>query len=392
MDPLLDTAPCGFLAFSDDGSIVEVNETLAEMLHYDKPSLNGKKVEELFTIAGRIFYQTHFYPLLKLHHKAEEIFLQLKGNNVEVPVLVNAVRKEVDGVYVNHCILIPVHQRQKYESEILKARRTAEEALLQNEALQRMKSDLEAHKAELDRKLTTLEIINREHIELSGIISHDVQEPIRKIALFADIIMLQEQGMSDEGRDKLQKIRNSCARMRELVYNLDQYVTVGKHATPEIIETNKLIAGVLTKAESKYNIEPMVTIENLPEIEAHKEQLEILFHNLVDNAFKFRSEERPLGITITGNIIQQNSYKNTEGKYHYTDHLRIMLCDNGTGFDARYDSYVFKMFKKIHIDVPGLGFGLAMCKKIVDNHNGTIVCQSEAGVGTCFIITIPVKQ
>ncbi|MTJ46759.1 PAS domain-containing protein, partial [Dolichospermum sp. UHCC 0259] len=119
IDELLNTAPCGFLSFTDDGTIVIVNATLLELLGYKLDELLGRKIELILPIAGRIFYQTHFFPLLKLHGKTEEIYFSLRskqGNNI--PILVNATRQQNAGSFVNNCIFIAIHQRIQYEDEL----------------------------------------------------------------------------------------------------------------------------------------------------------------------------------------------------------------------------------------------------------------------------------
>ena len=121
---LLNTAPCGFLIFSDEGDILALNDTLLQLLHYEREALIGKKLEIILSIANRIFYQTHLFPLLKLHGKAEEVFLSLLSSEKEqVYVLLNAARKVYQGTVCNHCILVPVHQRKKYENELLQAKK-----------------------------------------------------------------------------------------------------------------------------------------------------------------------------------------------------------------------------------------------------------------------------
>ena len=118
MDVLLDEAPCGFLIFNDEGVITQANKTLEIWLGFTSGELIGNKLESLLSIAGRIFYQTHFFPLLKLHGKAEEIFLTLRSKALDdVPVLVNATRREHNNETLNHCVLLPVYQRKKYEEE-----------------------------------------------------------------------------------------------------------------------------------------------------------------------------------------------------------------------------------------------------------------------------------
>lgn len=136
MDEQLDNAPCGFLAFADDGTILTVNATLLGWLGRDACDLSGRHVEALFPPGGRIFYQTHFFPLLRLHGRAEEIYLSLRGADGEdVPVLVNAARRERGGSQVNECVFVPMRQRRRFEDEILSAKREAEEANRVKDAL-----------------------------------------------------------------------------------------------------------------------------------------------------------------------------------------------------------------------------------------------------------------
>jgi anti-anti-sigma regulatory factor len=136
MDELLNTAPCGFLAFADDGHILTANATLLGWLGLGGGELVGRHVENIFPPGGRIFYQTHFFPLLKLHGRAEEIYLSLRGPKGEdVPVLVNAARRERDGSAVNDCVFVPMRQRRRFEDEILAAKREAEEANRVKDAL-----------------------------------------------------------------------------------------------------------------------------------------------------------------------------------------------------------------------------------------------------------------
>lgn len=125
---LIDDAPCGFIIFNDEGVISYANATIATMLDYTKTALGERKFGSLLTIAGKIFYQTHFFPLISLHDRADEIFLTLvSSSGTEVPVLANAKRKNVQGACEIHCVLIPVHNRKKYEEELINAKRSLEQ-------------------------------------------------------------------------------------------------------------------------------------------------------------------------------------------------------------------------------------------------------------------------
>jgi phosphoserine phosphatase RsbU/P len=115
VNELLNTLPCGVISFTDEGKIVFANATLAELLGYTVEELAGRHVETLLTVAGRIFYQTHLFPMLKLHRKADEIFLLFrKKDGSDVGALINVRRRERDGVVVNDGAVIEVMERRRY--------------------------------------------------------------------------------------------------------------------------------------------------------------------------------------------------------------------------------------------------------------------------------------
>lgn len=131
IDSILDTAPCGFLSFNDNSKILIVNTTLLEILGYSIDEIIGQKIELILPIGSKIFYQTHFLPLLKLHNKAEEIYFSLRTKEGrDIPMLINAARQYYSETLVNNCILIPISQRIHYEDEILKSKKIAETAIL----------------------------------------------------------------------------------------------------------------------------------------------------------------------------------------------------------------------------------------------------------------------
>jgi PAS domain S-box-containing protein len=161
IDEVLNNAPCGFLSFTDDGLIVLTNVTLAQLLGYETDSLRGKKFEIILPIASRIFYQTHFFPLLKLHGKIEEIYFSLRAKEGhDIPMLINASRRCEGEDFVYDCIFIPILQRIQYEDEILKAKKAAEVAKI---AQQQAETAL---RQQYDRALLIAEITNRIRLHL----------------------------------------------------------------------------------------------------------------------------------------------------------------------------------------------------------------------------------
>ncbi|MCZ0900501.1 PAS domain S-box protein, partial [Microcoleus sp. HI-ES] len=176
---LLNTSPCGFLSFADEGTIVMVNATLLQLLGYETDELRGQKMEFILPMASRIFYQTHFFPLLKLDGKVEEIYFSLRSKQgSEIPMLINAVRRNQGGNFVNDCILICIRQRILYEGEIIKAKKAAEAAILSQKQAEI------ALRKQYDKAILLQEITQhiRQSLDLSTIFEIASQE----IRLFLD--------------------------------------------------------------------------------------------------------------------------------------------------------------------------------------------------------------
>jgi sigma-B regulation protein RsbU (phosphoserine phosphatase) len=392
MDSLLNDAPCGFLIFRDDGTIVQANRTLLTWLGYE--NLEGHKIDTILTLASRIFYNTHFFPIVKLHQQANEIFLTLVTHDKhDIPVLTNAVRRKEENQTVNHCVFVPVHQRHKLEDEILQAKRAAENALKDNTELKSLTESLEKQTFELDQQYKKLSIVNKNLLQFSRIISHDLQEPIRKISLHTDIIKKNETGISARSNALLSKINSAADRLRVLTQGLNQYIDVDADKEDTLVDLNNTLKNATASvvAHRKFDSFELMT-ENLISVIGYQQQLQLMFYHLIDNAIQFRDSSRRLEITIKGTLLEENIYKATKHRYRFSDHLRITFSDNGIGFDETYREYVFEILKKLSPATTGLGIGLSLVKKIIDNHSGTIDLRSEKGKGTTFTLTIPVHN
>ena len=161
---MLDFAPCGFLTLTESGVILAMNATLLALLAYERHELDGHHIDTLLPLAGRVFFHTYLFPLVAMHGKAEEIFLNLRSKQgAQVPVLTNAVRHERQGQAVYDCVFMPMHQRSQYEDEILRAKKAAEEAIRlkdqANRTLEELRVTLEAKQAELLEANTRLETL-----------------------------------------------------------------------------------------------------------------------------------------------------------------------------------------------------------------------------------------
>ncbi|TRW22527.1 PAS domain S-box protein [Flavobacterium zepuense] len=235
-----------------------------------------------------------------------------------------------------------------------------------------------------------IEFRNRQLEEYAYIASHDLQEPLRKIQVFAELL---ENNITNEGaaRRHLDKINMAAKRMTSLIKDVLRYSQLSRadelFAEVDLNTTFEAIKedfDLLTHQKS-------VTINhgNLPTIYGIPIQLNQLFSNLLSNAIKFNNGE-PI-IEIYANELTPEATANYPQLNKLHRYTRISFKDNGEGFDQQYGDQVFKMFKRLSTN-PGTGIGLALCKKIVENHSGHIDVVSETGKGTTFTIILPIQN
>jgi phosphoserine phosphatase RsbU/P len=154
MDERLNHAPCGYLSLTEDHNILAVNQTLLSLLGYDREALSGCRFESILTRSSRIFYQIYFFPLIRLNGKVEEMYLTLRAaDGLNVPVLLNAVRREQNGVFFHECVLLALRRRLEYEEQIAKSEKAAEKAKKEVLRLQRELQDRQMELHELEAEL-----------------------------------------------------------------------------------------------------------------------------------------------------------------------------------------------------------------------------------------------
>jgi signal transduction histidine kinase len=237
---------------------------------------------------------------------------------------------------------------------------------------------LQAYTAELERS-------NRELQDFAYAASHDLQEPLRKIQTFGNRLEEKYGNVLDErGLDYLARMQDAAVRMQTLIIDLLHYSRVTTRAQPFApVQLNEIVQGVISDLETRIEeVSGEVRVGDLPEIEADRTQMRQLFQNLIGNALKFHQEDKPPVVEVSGEI-------NSDGKC-----CHIWVRDNGIGFDPAYDERIFALFQRLHgrHQYEGSGIGLAVCRKIVDRHGGTIKAESQPGEGATFTITLPLKQ
>lgn len=390
---LFNEAPVGILVVSSDGTIVLANKTLAAQLDTQPDDLAGHDIQTIFSLATKIFYQTHLLPMLKLQHSAQEIFVTLRssrGKDVPVMLNVNVSKAFGEPVYLYACNT--VYQRQKYEDEILLAKRTAEEALLKNEALIHAKQELEKNKEELDIQLTKLEQRNNELQQLNDIVAHDLQEAVRKISIFSgQLLDDKDSQLTEKAVTSFNTIIRSAYKLKDVLKSLQDYMNIASFPGKfELVDLHKVAVQQFNTVSNQFaNVVCKASINHLPVVRGIAVQLDILFYQLIKNCFAFRNPVKPLHININSTIIQENIYYTTRQKYRYADHTVITIQDNGQGFQPKYEEHIFKILKKADNNNIGLGFGLAICKRIIENHGGRITATAQPDKGAVFKILLP---
>jgi len=239
---------------------------------------------------------------------------------------------------------------------------------------------------ELQRSNAELESFNR-------VASHDLQEPVRKIQLFISSISDDElEKFSGKGRIYLEKINKSANRMQTLIKYLLSYSRLNRSKEDFVnVDLNETLNKVLEDLEERItetHIE--ITVDKLPTIKAITFQMEQLLNNLVSNAVKYRSTtEAPKIVIDCIKVLQAKIPANFEKKPR--SYYRLSVMDNGIGFDQENSEKIFGLFERLHQkeEYSGTGIGLAICKKIVDNHKGHIVADSEKGKGSTFCVYLP---
>ena len=232
---------------------------------------------------------------------------------------------------------------------------------------------------------------NEQLEEFAFIASHDLQEPLRKIQAFSSNLLRPEANLNDYAKNYSQKISASSSRMSKLVKDLLSFSVLSlgdkKLITVDLNETLKHVVGDFEAViESKRAV---INISHLPSIHGVPVQMSQLFHNLISNALKF-SKENPR-INVTAEEVMEESiskYELDKAKRY----VAIVVRDNGIGFDQKYVSKLFVLFQRLHTvkGIDGSGVGLAICKKIVEDHQGVILANGKVNEGATFTVILPI--
>jgi PAS domain S-box-containing protein len=344
----------GAVNLSEDGLIVYTNNYFAELLRSSYEKVIGSTMTDFVAAEDRERF-LHLLNEAKSGKSKGEINLITPNGRVPVNMSLTTLQPKLPTIGI---IISDLTEKKKYEETLLR------------------------YQNELEGKNTELAQSNLELDSFSYIASHDLQEPLRKIQTFCDIILMNgSEKFTSESRDHFDRIIYAAKRMQNLIFSLLNYSRLNSSVYVfEEVNLTEVVDDVLKNlAELIEDNQATVVTGKLPVVMGIPEQLNQLFTNLLTNSIKYRKSGEPLKINIGSEHSPQNGY------------WKVFVSDNGIGFDSQYSEKIFELFQRLHskFEYEGTGIGLSIVKKIVQNHKGFVEAKGAVGVGATFIIHFP---
>jgi light-regulated signal transduction histidine kinase (bacteriophytochrome) len=250
------------------------------------------------------------------------------------------------------------------------------------------------YQKELEQKNIELAQNNTELTSFTYIASHDLQEPLRKIQTFCNLI---NAGSNEElpvvTRDYFQRILRASTRMQNLISSLLNYSRMNSRGMDfEMTDLNNVLEDASNNIrELLEESQTVIEHEPLPVLPCVPMQINQLFTNLIINSIKYKAAGTPPLIQISARPALRDEIKSPDTVSEETNYWKIIFSDNGIGFEQQYADRIFELFQRLHsrFEYEGTGIGLAICKKIVQNHKGFIYADGKPGLGATFVIFLP---
>ncbi|HKC68004.1 MAG TPA: response regulator [Bacteroidia bacterium] len=360
------------------------------LMDVEMPGLNGFETAELIYQREKlqhipiIFITAHSYG-------DENVFKAYKVGAVDYiykPIQPELLRAKVS-VYVE--LFKKTHLLLEQEQKLKAINKS-----LELEVKDRIASESKVNELnkQLLKNIEQLESTNKELDQFAFIASHDLQEPLRKIRTFSDRIATKYGNkLDDDGKLFIEKMQASCERMQNLINDILAFSKIsGEKNSLVYSDINKILEDVLADMDMQIQEKnAKIIIDPLPQLFVYPALIKPLFINIISNALKYSKKDIAPVIRIT---TKDETHESSPDNISIKKYCRINIEDNGIGFEQKYAEQIFKMFKRLHgnAEYAGTGIGLAICKKIVEEHHGYISAKSSIGKGAVFTISFPLEM
>lgn len=359
----------GAVNLTEDKLIVYTNTYFVQLMNLPYERVIGSSFTDFIDPGSRENFNALFTTALRDVASKGEINLRISDNIIPVYVSLTSLQPKLATVGM---IITDLTEKKKNEEVILQYQRV------------------------LEKKNNELSRTNAELVSFSYIASHDLQEPLRKIQTFIGRILEDEnKEPSATITDYFQRIVAATTRMQNLINALLEYSrTNNPNLAYELTDLNKIVeeaGGNLREIIEDKKV--IIKNSGLPALMVVPLQFSQVFVNIIGNAIKYRHADRQPVINIGARLVNKNEVPDGEG-LPGNKYWKIDIQDNGIGFEQKYEPKIYQLFQRLHgrSEYEGTGIGLAICKKIVENHAGVLRATSEPGVGSIFSIYLPVRE
>lgn len=358
----------GAVTLNSSGLIIYSNSQFASLVGKELSSVLGREFSYFISPECKETFDELFHKGWAGSSKREVTIL---SNGLRIPVLLSLNALQFDDEAALSLIVTDLTVQKDNEKQLL----------MKNEQLEN-----------LNRALIES---NHDLQQFASVASHDLQEPLRKIQIFSRFLKDKNfHELSDQSKVYVNKIISASQRMKVLIIDILNYSRLSANDHDfELVDLTTLVTEIVDDFDLKISEkDAKVDIGNLPSVEGNKGQLRQVFHNLLSNALKFITIERKPHV-----VIQATDFNPKDlgiSIQNENNYCRIVVKDNGIGFDEQYASSIFSLFETLNpkSTFEGSGIGLSIAKKIIDKHHGLIVAKSTVGRGSEFNIILPYRR
>lgn len=374
---VFEKAPCGLIVTKEDGTILRANETFSHWTGFSEPELYSRRFQDLLTMGGRIFHQTHWAPLMKIQGSVAEVKLDLRHRDQHtVTMFLNGVRRENAGGVYHELALFIMADRDKYERELLSARKVAEDLLLQKVAAETALRHAQAELSEAYRKAQRRASFAEQMV---AIVSHDLKNPLTAIKMASDILAQSERTRKET--NMLEHISRSANRAERMIADLLDFTSArvgrGIGVSPSVLDLHEFVDKCVSELRVAF---PQATLIHRSvgtgSTQLDADRVQQVIGNLVGNSVAYGDLSQPIAIT---------SELDSDGAC-------ISVHNYGAAIPAELMSELFEPMTRgteAGSDMRSVGLGLYIVKEIAKAHGGRVSAHSSEGDGTMFAVCFP---